>query len=110
MTEPVAGVVRGKRFELVDGEGRVRAALVLHEDGTPGLDLWDDNGNVCATPVMFAQRSDVRTSPCACLGRFLSFAVLLHSAKLFSTEQRRDPAFEPAGEDGGGPGCFGIRY
>lgn len=52
MTEPVAEVVRGKRFELVDGEGRVRAALVLHEDGTPGLDLWDDNGNVRATLVL----------------------------------------------------------
>jgi len=32
-------------------------------------------------PIMFAQGSNVRTPLCACLARFLSFAVLLHSAE-----------------------------
>ena len=45
MTEPVAEVVRAKRFELVDSEGKVCATLALDEDGCPGLHLCDREGH-----------------------------------------------------------------
>ena len=49
MTEPVADVVRAKRFELVDSEGKVCATLALGEDGCPGLGLCDQEGRERAT-------------------------------------------------------------
>lgn len=49
MTEPVADVVRAKRFELVDSEGKVCATLALGEDGCPGLGLCDREGHERAT-------------------------------------------------------------
>jgi hypothetical protein len=45
MTEPVADVVRAKRFELVDSEGKVCAKLALREDEMPGLSLFDRDGH-----------------------------------------------------------------
>jgi len=49
MTEPVADVVRAKRFELVDSEGKVCATLALREDEMPGLSLYDREGQERAT-------------------------------------------------------------
>jgi hypothetical protein len=52
VAEPVPEVVKAKRFELVDSEGKVRAALALHEDGSPGLCLCDEEGRVRATLLL----------------------------------------------------------
>jgi hypothetical protein len=49
MTEPVADVVRAKRFELVDSEGQVCATLALGEDGCSALGLCDREGHERAT-------------------------------------------------------------
>jgi len=49
MVEAMAEIVRAKRFELVDAEGIVRAALAIHEDGTAGIDLSDTKGQVRAS-------------------------------------------------------------
>jgi hypothetical protein len=54
MAEAIADVIRAKRFELVDAEGIVRAALVIHEDGTAGVDLSDASGQVRASLTLAA--------------------------------------------------------
>ena len=48
MSEPVAEVMRARRFELVDAEGRVRGALDLDDGGNPRVCLCDKEGNVRA--------------------------------------------------------------
>jgi len=45
---PVAEVVRARRFELVDADGKERAVLRIAAEGTPMLVLWDNNGKVSA--------------------------------------------------------------
>ena len=40
----VPDVVQAKRFELVDDNGNVRARLAMADDGTPYLDILDQNG------------------------------------------------------------------
>jgi hypothetical protein len=52
MIEAAAEVVRASRFELVDSEGHVRAALTLDGDGNPGLSFSDAQGNVRASLVL----------------------------------------------------------
>ena len=52
MAEPPAEVVRARRFELVDSEGKVRAALAVDEEGVPGLALSDGDGNVRAALIL----------------------------------------------------------
>lgn len=41
---PVSDVVRTKRLEIVDDEGKVRAALGTDEEGMGGLTLFDEGG------------------------------------------------------------------
>ncbi len=45
----VPQVVRAGRFELVDGQGRLRGKLAVNSDGTPGLDLYDGAGQLRVT-------------------------------------------------------------
>lgn len=45
------GVLRAERFELVEPDGDVRAALRIAEDGAPSLVLLDDSGAVRASLV-----------------------------------------------------------
>jgi len=52
MIEAASEVVRANRFELVDSEGKVRAALTLDGEGNPGLSLSDGDGNVRASLVL----------------------------------------------------------
>ena len=40
-------IIQAESFELVDSQGTVRAALVVHDD-EPGLALYDENGTVRA--------------------------------------------------------------
>ena len=52
MVEAAAEVVRASRFELVDSDGNVRAALTLDAEGNSGLSLSDEEGNVRASLVL----------------------------------------------------------
>ncbi len=55
MSEPVADVVRAKRFELVDSGGTVRATLAFEQDGNPAVSLCDREGNVRAELCITSQ-------------------------------------------------------
>jgi hypothetical protein len=52
MIEAAAEVVRASRFELVDSDGNVRAALTVDGEGNSGLSLSDEEGNVRASLVL----------------------------------------------------------
>ncbi|HKS16548.1 MAG TPA: hypothetical protein VJU16_04495 [Planctomycetota bacterium] len=49
-----APVVKGSRFELVDGAGRVRAVLGMSKGGSPEFDLRDADGRPRALLVLDA--------------------------------------------------------
>jgi hypothetical protein len=67
--DPKAPVVRASRFELVDGEGRVRAVLGVSKSGSPEFDLRDAAGRPRALllldadslPIFFFKDADVIT-------------------------------------------------
>ena len=44
--QPATEIVRTKRLEFVDDEGRIRGLLLIDSEGKPRLGLFDENGKL----------------------------------------------------------------